>query len=147
GFLRLSPERAGPLEGGLYGAGAPDVPRNGGRGRSANGAFASALHASLTLLETLTGGVGSFPAPGGRRWRNRAHDDAVHRAGRQAQAAARAQIADDGVHGSWAAGYGVHGTGLYAQRAAYAQVFLDGCDLPLPLDAVCRIERLVGLLQ
>jgi hypothetical protein len=53
------------------------------------------------------------------------HRDAVHRAGRQAQAATGAFGRDHGMHQPGSADDGVHGAGFDAQRAADARLFIN----------------------
>ena len=72
----------------------------------------------------------------------RFHDDAVHRAGVHAEAAAGAFVADDGVHFLVAAEDGVNRAGFDAFGAADAPVFDDKRHLWRGLCAVFGVERL-----
>jgi hypothetical protein len=69
------------------------------------------------------------------------HRDAIHRAHRQAQVAAGAQLVDDGVHLLRRADDAIHRAGLDAQRAADAPILVDHCQAAWRFDAALRVQR------
>ena len=79
--------------------------------------------------------------PAGRVACHRRHRNAVDRARRHAQIAARAEFGDHGVHLFRCANYCVDRTGLHAQRAADANLFVDNRQRTRPFDAIGGIER------
>lgn len=69
------------------------------------------------------------------------HPDAVHRAGRQAQAAADALCGNHGVHELRGADDGVDRAGFEAKRAADAGVFVYHCRLGMAMHGPILKER------
>ena len=67
--------------------------------------------------------------------------NAIYRAGRKAELAARAQIGEHGVHELGCSNDGVHRAGLYALGAADALVFPDQRNDLAAFHPIRRIER------
>ncbi|CAM2192185.1 conserved protein of unknown function [Paraburkholderia kururiensis] len=106
--------------------------------------FALALHARKALVMAFAGGVGLLLGPGGPARcavRHGHHRDAIDRAGRHTQIAARAQRRDDRMHLFRCPDDCIDRACLHAQRAADTQVFVDHGERTRPFGAVDGIER------
>src|SRR5690606_21338971 len=103
-----------------------------------------AVQPALAPAVMAAGRVGALRCPVGL---GRDHADAVDRAGRHAQIAAGAAVGNDGMHELVRAQDGVGGTGLYAQRTAYAVGVIDRRRHQGAVAAAALVQRQLGQIQ